>query len=225
MSQEKLSICTKCIDHVAKIRQVESEGKLHAAERYVMSKCTPLPDELALIVVRDDKFEKVPRTNSALRHSLLASCTFKCLTVFSIRHSSTKIQSTYFSLSGYELASEVWQLDMLYNASNKLKNLNFGHAECHLANTKQALNRGLKNLLFFLEFLINDGVCLLYKGNCSPGRSSRKSLLDREHASLDSWHKNVHRLLDEFGKVSALPRSSVQVDKDFYICGGNGCIK
>ena len=68
LSQEELSTCTTCIDHVAKIRQVESEGKLHAAERYVMSKCTLLPDELASIVVREDKFEKVPRTNSALRH-------------------------------------------------------------------------------------------------------------------------------------------------------------
>ena len=145
LSQEKLSMCTTCIYHVAKIRQVESEGKLRAAERYMMSKCTPLPDELASIVVRDDKFKKVPRTNSALRHSLLALCTFKCLIVFS----STRIQSTYFSLSGYELAGEDWQLDMLYNTSNKLKNLNFGHAECHLANTKQALNCGLKNLLFF----------------------------------------------------------------------------
>ena len=78
---------------------------------------------------------------------------------------------------------------MFYNASNKLKNLSFGHAEYCLANTKQALNHGLKNLLFFLEFLINDGVCLLYEGNCSPGRSSKNSLLDREHATLDSWHK------------------------------------
>ena len=94
-------------------------------------------------------------------------------------------------ISGYELASEDWQLDLFYNASNKLKNLSFGHAECRLANTKQALNCGLKNLLIFLEFLINDGVCLLYKGNCSPGHSSKNSLLDREHATLDSRHKNV----------------------------------
>ena len=36
LSQEKLSMCTMCIDHVAKIRQVDSEGKLHATERYVM---------------------------------------------------------------------------------------------------------------------------------------------------------------------------------------------
>ena len=90
LSQEELSMCTMCIDHVAKIRQAELEGKLHAAERYAMSKCTLLPDELVSIVVRDDNFEKVPRTNSALRHLLLASCTFKCLTVFSIRHSSTR---------------------------------------------------------------------------------------------------------------------------------------
>ena len=51
LSQEELSMCTMCIDHVAKIRQVESEGKLHAAERYVMSKCTLLPNELASIMV------------------------------------------------------------------------------------------------------------------------------------------------------------------------------
>ena len=89
------------------------------------------------------------------------------------------------------MASKDWQLDMLYNTSNKVKNLSFGHAECRLANTKQAPNRGLKNLLFFLEFLINDGVCLLYEGNCSPGHSSKNSLLDREHATLDSRHKNV----------------------------------
>ena len=89
------------------------------------------------------------------------------------------------------MAGEDWQLDIFYNASNKLKNLSFGHAECRLVNTKEALNHGLKNLLFFLEFLINDGVCLLYEGNCSPGHSSINSLLDREHATLDSRHKNV----------------------------------
>ena len=97
----------------------------------------------------------------------------------------------YFLLSGYELASEDWQLDLFYNTLNKLKNFSFGHAECCLVNTMQALNCGLKNLLFFLEFLINDGVCLLYGGNCSPGHSSKNSLLNREHATLDSQHKNV----------------------------------
>ena len=100
LSQQELSTCTTCVDYVAGLKLAESEGRFSAAERYVTTKCTPFPDELKAVVVRDVKFEKVLRTNSALGHSLLASSTFKCLTVFSIHPSSPQVRSTYFLLSG-----------------------------------------------------------------------------------------------------------------------------
>ena len=34
--------------------------------------------------------------------------------------------------------------------------------------------------MFFFAFVINDGECLIYEGNCSPGRSAKSSLIKRE---------------------------------------------
>ena len=38
----------------------------------------------------------------------------------------------------------------------------------------------MRNLLFHIEFLINDGACLIHEGNCDPGRGIKNSLIHRE---------------------------------------------
>ena len=46
-------------------------------------------------------------------------------------------------------------------------------------------------MVFFLEFLINDGVCLIYEGNSTPRHSSKSSLLNRESQCKDTRHRNA----------------------------------
>ena len=89
LSQHEMTTCTKCIDYVNALRLSESEGRFMAVERYVMTKCTSTPDMFQSFY--DDNFEKIPRTNSAIRHLLLSSCTFKCLTLFPIQSSITHV--------------------------------------------------------------------------------------------------------------------------------------
>ena len=42
------------------------------------------------------------------------------------------------------------------------------------------LNNKMKNLLFHIEFLINDGACLIHEGNHDLGRGIKNSLINRE---------------------------------------------
>ena len=154
-----------------------------------MTKCTPTPDVFQSFY--DDNFEKIPRTNSAIRHLLLSSCTFKCLTLFPIRFLITHVRSTFFSLSGYELANKDWQFDLTSNIKGKLKNLNIGHPQCKFASTTANLIQcKMRNFIFYMEFVINDSVCMVYKGNTTPGHSSKNSLLDREFTKLNTSHKD-----------------------------------
>ena len=38
----------------------------------------------------------------------------------------------------------------------------------------------MRNLLFHIEFLINNGACLIHEGNRDPGRGIKNSLIHRE---------------------------------------------
>ena len=41
-------------------------------------------------------------------------------------------------------------------------------------------NNKMRNLLFHIEFLINDGACLIHEGNHAPGRCIKNSLIHGE---------------------------------------------
>ena len=41
-------------------------------------------------------------------------------------------------------------------------------------------NNKMRNLLFHIEFLINDGACLIHEGNRDPGRCVKNSLIHSE---------------------------------------------
>ena len=110
---------------------------------------------------------------------------------FPIRLSTVQVLSTFFSLSGYELASRDWQFDLLHNVLGKLLNMNIGHPQCSLACTNHEAQGKMRNFVFYVELFINDGVCLAYEGNATPGHSSKSSLLDKEFEKLDIRHKDV----------------------------------
>ena len=110
---------------------------------------------------------------------------------FPIRSSTVQVLSTFFSLSGYELASRDWQFDLLHNVLGKLRNMNIGHPQCSFACTNHEAQHKMRNFVFYVEFFINDRVCLVNEGNATPGHSSKSSLLDREFEKLDIHHKDV----------------------------------
>ena len=74
---------------------------------------------------------------------------------------------------------------------NGIKKFPIGHRECRIAPSTPLVHMRIKRLLFFLEFVINDGACSIYEGNPYPGRCSKNSLLDREYATLNDKHKEV----------------------------------
>ena len=71
-----------------------------------------------------------------------------------------------FSLSGYELSDRRWNNRLSVNMCGWLKNM-------ILDKSIVVLNNKMRKLLFHIEFLINDGACLIHEGNRDPGRAQK----------------------------------------------------
>ena len=104
----------------------------------------------------------------------MATSTLRCLTLFSVKPSELKLRSTIFSLSGYELSNHRWNNRLSVNMRGRLKNMILMDKSIAVFNNK------MRNLLFHIEFLINDGACLIHEGNRDPGRGVKNSLIHRE---------------------------------------------
>ena len=91
------------------------------------------------------------------------------------------------------------------------------------------LNNKMRNLLFHIEFLINNGACLIHEGNRDPGRCVKNSLIHREmvkELTSDNLRaltgdccnnrNNKHHLT--FGDVTRMNRI-IEHDRMLY----NGC--
>ena len=104
---------------------------------------------------------------------MMATSTLRCLTLFSVKPSELKLRFTIFSLSGYELSDRRWNNCLSVNMCGRLKNM-------ILDKSIAVLNNKMRNLLFHIEFLINDGACLIHKGNRAPGSGVKNSLIHRE---------------------------------------------
>ena len=89
---------------------------------------------------------------------MMATSTLRCLTLFSVKLSELKLQSTIFSLGGYELSNRRWNNRLSINMRGWLKNMILMDKSIKVFNNK------MRNLLFHIEFLINDGACLIMKG-------------------------------------------------------------
>ena len=79
-----------------------------------------------------------------------------------------------FSLNGYELSNRRWNNRLSINMRGQLKNMILMDKSIVVFNNK------MRNLLFHIEFLINDRACLIHEGNRDPGRSIKNSLIHRE---------------------------------------------
>ena len=69
-----------------------------------------------------------------------------------------------FSLSGYELSDRRWNNRLSVNMRGQLKNMILMDKSIVVFNNK------IRNLLFHIEFLINNGACLIHEGNRDLGR-------------------------------------------------------
>ena len=101
---------------------------------------------------------------------MMATSTLRCLTLFSVKPSELKLRSMIFSLSGYELSDRRWNNRLSVNMRDRLKNM-------ILDKSIAVLNNKMRNLLFHIEFLINDGACIIHEGNRAPGRGVKNSLI------------------------------------------------
>ena len=108
-----------------------------------------------------------------MQHTVMATSTLRCLMLFSMKHSELKLQSMIFSLSGYELSDRRWNNRLSVNMRGQLRNM-------ILDKSIPVFNNKMRNLFFHIEFLINDGACLIHEGNRAPGRCIKNSLIHRE---------------------------------------------
>ena len=99
--------------------------------------------------------------------------TLRCLTLFSVKPSELKLRSMIFSLSGYELSNRRWNNRLSINMRGRLKNMILMDKSIAVFNNK------MRNLLFHIEFLINNEACLIHEGNRDPGRGIKNSLIHR----------------------------------------------
>ena len=156
---------------------------------------------------------------------MIATSTHRCLTLFSVKPSELKLRSMIFSLSGYELSDRRWNDRLSVNMHGWLKNM-------ILDKSIAVLNNKMRNLLFHIEFLINDGACLIHEGNRAPGRGGgvKNSLIHRKmvkeltsdnlHAltgDCHNSHNNKHHHLT-FGDVTRMD-CIIEQDRMLY----NGC--
>ena len=103
-----------------------------------------------------------------------------------MKPSELKLRSTIFSLSGYELSDRRWNNRLSVNMHGQLKNM-------ILDKSIVVLNNKMRNLLFHIEFLINDGACLIHEGNRALGRGIKNSLIHREMVK-ELTSDNLHAL-------------------------------
>ena len=99
-----------------------------------------------------------------MQHTVMATSTLRCLTLFSMKPSELKLRSTIFSLSGYKLSDHRWNNRLSVNMCGQLKNMILMDKSIVVFNNK------MRNLLFHIEFLINDRACLIHEGNHDLGR-------------------------------------------------------
>ena len=63
--------------------------------------------------------------------------------------------------------------------------------EDSLAKNSNEIRRFFMHYLFFLEDQVNDGACLIHKGNVIPGCGDKCSALEREFSEHNSCHLNI----------------------------------
>ena len=215
-----LSASTTCVDHV-RMHDLIQGRKDHRPECYIHSRCTQRNDQLPIMGINDDNRQKIPQSNCSMRHTVMATSTLRYLTLFSMKHSSElKLRSTIFSLSGYELSDRRWNNRLSINMRGQVKNM-------ILDKSIPVFNNKMRNLLFHIEFLIDNGACLIHEGNRAPGRCVKNNLIHREmvketsdnlRALTGGCHNNHNKHNLTFGDVMKMI-CIIEHDRMLY----NGC--
>ena len=100
-------------------------------------------------------------------------------------------RSTYFCLLGFELISQEWQHDLLEDFQFNTKAISLYYNEAPFIKRLTDLCSFVRDFVFFVEFIINDGTCMIYEGNFCPNRGSKNGLLQQEFSEHVLLQKNV----------------------------------
>ena len=152
------------MDHARQHENSKLDFDIGTCEHFVRALCTPRPHEATHMIVRDDNFQKVPRTNSLLCHELFSGSVTKWLTMFAAQPSKSPVQSVYIPLCGYKLATnENWYSHLISNMLNGIKKFPIGHRECRIAPSTPLVHMRIKRLLFFWNSSLMTGHALFTK--------------------------------------------------------------
>ena len=101
------------------------------------------------------------------------------------------VNNANFALSGYSLAHGNWWYSFIQSCLGRLKNFIMLSKEDRFFNYLEEVPRFFSRYLFFLEFQMNDGACLVYKGNAIPGRGKKCGEVICEFAENGLFQLNV----------------------------------
>ena len=186
-----MSPSTFCALHLIRQRTYENTFNKNVSVTCLQANCSPKPDKCNRLSLNDDLFVKVPRTNASLRHSLLVANTLRCLTLFSNASLEPIKRSTYFCLLGFKLIGREWQHNLLEDFQFNMKGISLYYNEAPFIKRLADLCSFIRDFIFFIEFLINDGACMIYESNFCPSRGSKNSLLQREFSEHGLLQKNI----------------------------------
>ena len=186
-----MSASTSCALHLIRQRTYENTFNNNVSVTCLQANCSPKPDKCNRLSLNDDLFVKVPRTNASLRHSLMAANTLRCLTLFSNASLEPIKRSMYFCLSGFELIGREWQHDLLEDFQFNTEGISLHYDEAPFIKRLTDLCSFAKDFAFFVEFLINDGACMICEGNFCPDRGSKNSLLQQKFSEHGMLQKNI----------------------------------
>ena len=193
--QEELSTDKFCWNHLRDTTLRLNSFKT-CPEKSIRVNCMLRPDKISQAALCDDLYTKVPQTNSALRSDIKLCNTLKCLTLFKDHPDDVKVPlSIHFALlSGYNLAHANWKYYFIRTCMDRLCNFILYSKEDTMATSLEEMSTLFIRYLFFSEFQVNDGVCLIYEGHPIPGHGKKCSLLNREFSEPGSFHYNVSRV-------------------------------
>ena len=104
--------------------------------------------------------------------------------MFQDRPSQATLQHIAFALSGFNLIRDGkirnWQWFFIHSCQSKLRNLITFSKEDKLIKSEESMKRMFLRFLFFSEFQINDGACIIHEGASILGRGKKCSSLIRE---------------------------------------------
>ena len=180
----------------------------HDSMEHIRSHCTPLPDRLRRLGHTDDLFAKVPRSNAAMRNSIMSCNTLQCLTLFenSERQPADNTVAGMVDDGIIDYSLHLWILKLIHDDEIRdwsefyFSNLLKRSSNLFLLSKENSMqcftcNDNLKKFsmafLFHMGNTMNDDVCMVHEGGKVPESRSKSSLLTQEFSHIRvSIHSN-----------------------------------